>query len=124
MTGEHTAYRISRLTDEGRRAFENTHDYLKVDPLLGGDEAFDALLAACKERGLRVVLDGVFNHASRGFFQFNDVLENGAASPWIDWFTFEGVYPVNAYDHNKGRDDYVYAPMSDQYGGLSHLVGV
>jgi cyclomaltodextrinase / maltogenic alpha-amylase / neopullulanase len=78
----------------------HTHDYYKVDPLLGGDEAFDTLMAACKERGMRVVLDGVFNHASRGFFQFNDVLENGDGSPWRDWFTFAGDFPVNAYDHN------------------------
>jgi glycosidase len=78
----------------------HTHDYLKVDPLLGGDAAFDTLLAACKARGIRVILDGVFNHASRGFFQFNDVLENGAASPSIDWFHVEGEYPINAYDHN------------------------
>jgi glycosidase len=79
----------------------HTHDYLKVDPLLGGDAAFDELLAACHARGLRVILDGVFNHASRGFFPFNDVLENGAASPWIDWFHIEDAHPVNAYDHNR-----------------------
>ena len=78
----------------------HTHDYFRVDPLLGGDEAFDALLAECRRRGLRVVLDGVFNHCSRGFFQFNDVLENGAASPWVDWFTFTG-HPANAYDHSR-----------------------
>ncbi|NTW03905.1 MAG: DUF3459 domain-containing protein [Oscillochloris sp.] len=75
----------------------HTHDYYRVDPLLGGDAAFDALLVECKRRGLRIVLDGVFNHASRGFFQFNDVLENGLASPWIDWFTF-AEHPANAYD--------------------------
>lgn len=75
----------------------HTHDYYQVDPLLGGNAAFDELLAECKRRGLRVVLDGVFNHASRGFFQFNDVLENGAASPWLDWFEF-GEHPANAYD--------------------------
>lgn len=79
----------------------HTHDYYKVDPLLGGDDAFEALLKTCKERGIRVVLDGVFNHASRGFFQFNDVLENGAASPWLDWFIFGDEFPVNAYDHNR-----------------------
>lgn len=79
----------------------HTHDYFKVDPLLGGDEAFDTLISACKERGMRVVLDGVFNHASRGFFYFNDVLENGAASPWIDWFHIEDDFPVNAYDHDE-----------------------
>lgn len=77
----------------------HTHDYMQVDPLLGGDAAFEELLAACHERGIRVVLDGVFNHCSRGFFRFNDVLENGAASPWLDWFYFEeGGHPANAYD--------------------------
>ncbi len=78
----------------------HTHDYYQVDPLLGGDDAFDRMLAACHERGLKVVLDGVFNHASRGFFQFNDILENGAASPWLDWFHFD-EHPANAYDHNQ-----------------------
>ncbi len=37
--------------------------------------------------GIRVVLDGVFNHASRGFFQFHDILENGPNSAYLDWFT-------------------------------------
>jgi cyclomaltodextrinase len=78
----------------------HTHDYYQVDPLLGGNEAFERMLAACHARGLKVVLDGVFNHASRGFFQFNDVLENGAASPWLDWFQFH-EHPANAYDHNR-----------------------
>ena len=78
----------------------HTHDYYKIDPLLGGDEAFDALLAECQRRGVRIVLDGVFNHASRGFFQFNDVLENGKASPWLDWFTFHH-HPANSYDHDR-----------------------
>ena len=78
----------------------HTHDYFRVDPLLGGDAAFDTLLDACRRRGLRVVLDGVFNHASRGFFQFNDILENGAASPWIDWFEVS-AHPANAYDHSQ-----------------------
>lgn len=78
----------------------HTHDYYRVDPLLGGDEAFAALLAECHRRGMRVVLDGVFNHASRGFFPFHDVLENGRSSPWLDWFTFSDV-PPNAYDHDR-----------------------
>lgn len=64
----------------------HTYDYYRVDPLLGGDEAFRALLDAAHERGLRIVLDGVFNHASRGFWPFSHVLENGAGSPYRDWF--------------------------------------
>ena len=74
----------------------HTHDYYTVDPLLGGDAAFERLLGECERRRIRIVLDGVFNHASRGFFQFNDILENGAQSPWLDWFTVRQT-PVNAY---------------------------
>ena len=78
----------------------HTHDYLLVDPLLGGNAAFARLLDEAHQRGLRVVLDGVFNHASRGFFQFSDVLENGRASPYVDWFTFTS-FPPNAFDHAR-----------------------
>jgi glycosidase len=74
----------------------HTYDYYRVDPLLGGDDAFAVLLDACHARGIRVILDGVFNHASRGFFQFNDILENGRSSPWHDWFTVTRT-PLNAY---------------------------
>ncbi|MBI3912879.1 MAG: alpha-glucosidase C-terminal domain-containing protein [Chloroflexi bacterium] len=75
----------------------HTHDYFQIDPLLGGNAAFRALLDAAHARGIRVILDGVFNHASRGFYQFNHVLENGAASPYVDWFQFK-EFPVRAYD--------------------------
>lgn len=65
------------------------HDYYQVDPILGGNEAFREMLDAAHARGIRVVLDGVFNHASRGFYQFHHALENGAASPYLDWFHFD-----------------------------------
>jgi cyclomaltodextrinase len=67
----------------------HTHDYYRVDPILGGNEAFRELLDAAHARGIRVVLDGVFNHASRGFYQFYHTLENGAVSPYLDWFHFD-----------------------------------
>jgi neopullulanase len=67
----------------------HAHDYYRVDPILGGDGAFRELLDAAHARGIRVVLDGVFNHASRGFYQFHHTLENGAASPYLDWFHFD-----------------------------------
>jgi cyclomaltodextrinase len=78
----------------------HTHDYYQVDPLLGGNAAFRILLDEAHRRGMQVVLDGVFNHASRGFFQFNDILEHGPHSPWLDWFTIEG-WPLSAYDGSK-----------------------
>ena len=64
----------------------HTYDYRQVDPLLGGDDALRELLDAVHERGMRLILDGVFNHASRGFWPFHHVMENGAASPYVDWF--------------------------------------
>ena len=74
----------------------HTHDYFQVDPILGGNAAFKTLLDEAHRRGIRVIIDGVFNHASRGFYQFNHTLENGAASPYRDWFTFR-EFPVRAY---------------------------
>ena len=64
----------------------HTYDYMTVDPLLGGDAALRELIDAAHARGMKVVLDGVFNHASRGFWPFNHVLEVGLASPYVDWF--------------------------------------
>ncbi|MEM7793737.1 MAG: alpha-amylase family glycosyl hydrolase [Cyanobacteria bacterium P01_C01_bin.118] len=78
----------------------HTHDYYQVDPLLGGNQAFSDLIEAAHQRDIKVVLDGVFNHASRGFFFFNDILENGPTSPWLDWFKVEG-WPLSAYDGKK-----------------------
>lgn len=81
----------------------HTHDYYQVDPLLGGNPAFHELLEEAHRRDIKIVLDGVFNHASRGFFLFNDILENGPHSPWIHWFKihqwplspYNGEYPAN-----------------------------
>jgi neopullulanase len=78
----------------------HTHDYEKVDPMLGGTPALRRLLDGAHARGMRVVLDGVFNHASRGFFQFHDILENGADSAYLDWFSIHS-FPLNAYDLEK-----------------------
>ncbi len=78
----------------------HTHDYYRVDPMLGGNEAFLALLSEAHRRGMKIVLDGVFNHASRGFFPFSDILENGRSSAYLDWFTVRD-FPPNAYDHSR-----------------------
>ncbi|MFV2065240.1 MAG: alpha-amylase family glycosyl hydrolase, partial [Chloroflexota bacterium] len=64
----------------------HTDDYYSVDPLLGGDAALRRLLDEAHARDMRVVLDGVFNHAGRGFWPFHHVLENGAQSPYREWF--------------------------------------
>ncbi len=62
-------------------------DYLRVDPHLGGEAAFDALVGALKERGMRLVLDGVYNHVGSTFWGFREALEN-PHSPWREAFVF------------------------------------
>ena len=87
---------LNPIFSSGSNHRYHTHDYFRVDPLLGGDAALDELLTAAHARDMRVVLDGVFNHASRGLLQFHDILESGAASPYVDWFHVNG-FPLNAY---------------------------
>ncbi|NIO08529.1 MAG: alpha-amylase [Deltaproteobacteria bacterium] len=79
----------------------NTHDFYTVDPLLGGNQALSELIEACHRRGIKVILDGVFNHCGRGFFQFNDIVENGRNSPYLDWYHIHS-FPLNAYNPNRG----------------------
>ncbi|MFM7365890.1 MAG: glycoside hydrolase family 13 protein [Cuspidothrix sp.] len=77
----------------------HTHDYYQVDPMLGGNQALRELLDAAHSRNMKIVLDGVFNHSSRGFFFFHDVLENGSNSPWVNWFKIQD-WPLAPYDGN------------------------
>ncbi len=64
----------------------NTRDYRVIDPRLGTNEDFSSLTKNLHEHGIRVVLDGVFNHVGRGFWAFQDVLKNRWESPYKDWF--------------------------------------
>lgn len=80
----------------------HTFDYYQVDPLLGGNAALRALLDEAHKLNMFVVLDGVFNHASRGFWQFHHILENGGNSPYIDWFTVHD-WPLRAY-HSDAKN--------------------
>ena len=55
-------------------------DHLRIDPRLGDDADFDALIAACRERGIRVLLDGVFNHVGRDHPWWREAVEGGPDS--------------------------------------------
>jgi cyclomaltodextrinase len=90
----------------------HTYDYLAVDPLLGGDAALRELIDECHARGLRIVLDGVFNHASRGFWPFHHVMETGLDSPYREWFNLNieqlaAGRPLRAYP-----DESTTAPLN------------
>ena len=64
----------------------NTRDYRKLDVRLGTNEDFKEVVAKLHDAGIRVVLDGVFNHVGRGFGPFLDVLQKREASPYTGWF--------------------------------------
>ena len=70
----------------------NTRDYRIIDKRLGTNEDFAALCQKLHAEGIRVILDGVFNHVGRGFWAFQDVLEHRMDSPYKDWFyiNFDG----------------------------------
>ncbi len=64
----------------------DTVDHFRIDPRLGDDADFDALVAAAHARGLRVLLDGVFNHVGRGHAAFRAVVAQGREAPTVSWF--------------------------------------
>lgn len=69
-------------------------DYTSLDPLLGTAEDLRALVAACHQRGVRVILDIVLNHCGIDFFAFQDVLRYQERSAYKDWFLIHR-FPVS-----------------------------
>ncbi|MBN2256918.1 MAG: glycoside hydrolase family 13 protein [Anaerolineaceae bacterium] len=81
----------------------NTVDYFQIDPRLGSMAEFSQLVRALHDRGMKLILDGVFNHTGRGFFAFNDILENQDHSPYKDWYTIHH-FPVDAFSAGDAED--------------------
>ncbi|OIQ60976.1 neopullulanase 2 [Moorella thermoacetica] len=73
----------------------NTRDYLAVDPALGDTDTLRRLVASLHGAGIRIILDGVFNHTGTDFFAFKDVVARGAASQYKDWYYFYD-FPVRS----------------------------
>lgn len=78
----------------------DTTDYFHIDRKLGTLEDFKELLQKAHEHGIKVVLDGVFNHCGRGFFAFHDLLELEEHSGYREWFHVRR-FPLNAYTPGK-----------------------
>ena len=90
----------------------NTRDFCKIDVRLGTNEDFADVCQALHKEGIKVVLDGVFNHVGRGFWAFQDVLEKRWDSPYKDWFhiSFDGNSNYNDglwYEGWEGNYDLV-----------------
>ena len=89
----------------------DTTDHFKIDARLGDDADFDALVTAADQRGLRVILDGVFNHVGREFPAFKAAVAGGPGTPAARWFrrtadgsdysVFEGHGQLVELDHDE-----------------------
>jgi cyclomaltodextrinase len=114
----------------------DTADYYLVDRRLGTTETLSNLSAALHTNGIRLVLDGVFNHVGRDFWAFRDVQTRGWDSPYRDWFhnlRFDGRSPYNdpfTYEGWAGHYDLVKLNLGNPsvrehlFGAVAHWMDV
>ena len=103
---------IGPLFESVGHGYETT-DYKKLDSRLGVNKDLTDFVAACHEKGIRVILDGVFNHTGRDFFAFKDIQKNREASPYRDWYC-----NVNFGGNTEYNDGFSY----ENWGGYNLLV--
>ena len=97
----------------------NTRDYQKIDARLRTNEDFREICTLLHKEEIKIVLDGVFNHAGRGFFAFQDVIQNGKDSKYSDWFylNFSGQSPYGdsfSYEGWEGNFDLVKLNLNNE----------
>jgi glycosidase len=88
----------------------DTADYYKIDARLGTNEDFKTVADALHKEGIRIILDGVFNHVGRDFRGFADLREKGQGSEYKDWFA-----GVNFGGRSPYGDDFSYEGWSGHY---------
>jgi len=103
---------IGPLFESVGHGYETT-DYKRLDTRLGTNEDLTKFVAECHKQGIRVILDGVFNHTGREFFAFEDIKRHREASRYKDWYC-----NVNFYGNNQYNDGFSY----DNWGGYDLLV--
>ncbi|MBE7052271.1 MAG: alpha-amylase [Ruminococcaceae bacterium] len=102
---------IGPLFESVGHGYETT-DYKKLDTRLGTNKDLTDFVAECHKQGIRVVLDGVFNHTGRDFFAFKDIRQHREASIYKDWYC-----NVNFCGNNEYNDGFSY----DNWGGYNLL---
>ena len=102
---------IGPLFESVGHGYETT-DYKKLDSRLGTNEDLTNYVAECHRQGIRVILDGVFNHTGRDFFAFRDIREKRENSPYRDWYR-----NVNFWGNNQYNDGFSY----ENWGGYDLL---
>ncbi len=90
----------------------DTTDYNKIDEQFGTNEDIKNLVAQAHKRGIRVMLDGVFNHSGVAFAPFQDVIKNGRESKYFDWFMIN-KYPFSKMVGKTRRSEYYSFAFAD-----------
>ncbi len=88
----------------------DTQDYMKVDPHFGTNEKLKELVDACHARGIRVLLDAVFNHSGKTFPPFVDAQKNGQQSKYADWF-YVREWPLQVVDGVPSYETFAFEPL-------------
>lgn len=88
----------------------DTEDYMQIDPQFGDTDTLKKLVDLCHERGIRVVMDAVFNHSGRTFAPFVDVQKNGENSKYKDWFYIRSL-PLEVVDGIPTYDTFAFEPL-------------
>lgn len=83
----------------------DTIDYYQIDPCFGTNEEFKHLVEEIHKREMKIIIDGVFNHCSWEFFAFEDVMEKGENSKYINWF-YDLKFPVRRPQSEKEKPGY------------------
>ena len=107
-----TALYIGPLFESVGHGYETT-DYKKLDSRLGTNEDLKNFVAACHEKEIKVIFDGVFNHTGRDFFAFKDIQQNREHSRYLNWYC-----NVNFGGNNEYNDGFSY----ENWGGYNLLV--
>ena len=93
----------------------DTIDYYQIDPSFGTTEDLKELVQKAHERGMKVVLDAVYNHTGRDFFAFQDILEKGEKSRYLDWYFIDELPPKDEMGEIPNFKCFGY------YGGMPKL---
>lgn len=88
----------------------DTQDYMKVDPHFGTNEKLKELVDACHARGIRVLLDAVFNHSGKTFPPFVDAQVNGQQSKYADWF-YVREWPLQVVNGVPSYETFAFEPL-------------
>ena len=87
----------------------DTKDYTKIDPSFGDDETMKRLVSEAHERGIRIMLDAVFNHCGRKFAPWLDVQERGRESEYADWFMVQNWDDIRKQGDTRDGRFYSFA---------------